>query len=75
MTGLGAEEASDSLATGHAAQEEIPVDWAHTDGLSGAMVKTRKTFEDPWLEYRVSTYTYLNSNTSLFQEALHWAAV
>ena len=28
-----------------AAQEEIPVDWAHMDGMSGAMVKTRKTFE------------------------------
>ena len=28
-----------------AAQEEIPVDWAHMDGLSGAMVEMRKTFE------------------------------
>ena len=28
-----------------AAQEEIPMDWAHMDGLSGAMVEMRKTFE------------------------------
>ena len=28
-----------------AAQEEIPVDWVHTDGLSGAMVEMRKTLE------------------------------
>ena len=28
-----------------AAQEEVPVDWAHMEGWSGAMVKIRKTFE------------------------------
>ena len=40
MTGLGAEEPSGSIAVAAqkektAAQEEIPVDWAHMDGLSG----------------------------------------
>ena len=28
-----------------AAQEEIPVDWADMDGLSGAMVEMRKYFD------------------------------
>ena len=28
-----------------AAQEEIPVDWADMDDLSGAMVEMRKTFD------------------------------
>ena len=51
MTSLGAEEACGSLAMVDAlkektaAQEKIPVDWAHMDGLSGAMVKMTKTFE------------------------------
>ena len=43
---------------------QIPVDWAHMDGLSGAMVmnvKTRKTFE--WLrsECHVKQSIYLYS--------------
>ena len=28
-----------------AAQEEITVDWAHMNGLSGAMVEMRKTYD------------------------------
>ena len=42
-----------------AAQEEIPVDWAHMDGLIRAMVEMRKTFEGLWFECHVKQSFYL----------------
>ena len=51
-----------------AAQEEIPVDWAHMDGLSGWW-RWGRPLSVMWSKVSTYTFWYLHSNTSLFQES------